>query len=223
MTALIAAVWIFHAGANEPIYDRFLVIVAGPAAVLMAYTWRRISPKPAAVAALAGGVLAVHLWSATPFPRKERLGYPELVESLLAGPDRNRRVYLVAGDALHEGSFIAEVLLRERPGGHIIVRASKALASTVWGTQYELLVHSPGEAAEYLSASHIGVVVMQDTRTPAHMDFLQSALAGNAAWQPVAAPPGIRMYRRIEPEPPGPLRLRINMRGSLNRDIELIE
>jgi hypothetical protein len=39
----------------------------------------------------------------------------------------------------------------------------------------------------------------------------------------VQSPPGIRMYRRLEPEPPGPLRLRIGMRGSLNRDIELVE
>jgi hypothetical protein len=85
-----------------------------------------------AVAALAGAILAVHLWSATPFPRNERLGYPELVESLLAGPDRNRRVYLIAGDALREGGFIggrkSAMVAGRRAAGHPHVPPHRARA-----------------------------------------------------------------------------------------------
>jgi hypothetical protein len=220
MPAIAVSVGLLHSAANVAWNDRYIVTGLPPLAILMAIGWRRIAPAPEWRTVLA---LATLLLARGALESKPSLGYPALVESLLAGPDAARRVYLTAGDALHEGGFISELLLREQPGRHVVVRASKALSTTKWSYDYQLIHHSAAEVAEYLRASHIGAVVMQDTRRPAHMDFLMSALENNPAWQPVQAPRGIRIYRRLEPEPPGPLRLRIRMRGALNRDIELIE
>jgi hypothetical protein len=74
-----------------------------------------------------------------------------------------------------------------RPG-HIVLRASHALADSDWnGGSYKLLFHSAAEVSDYLSYLPIGVVVIDRTNYPRphlHQPLLEEAIASHPEiWQ----------------------------------------
>jgi hypothetical protein len=57
--------------------------------------------------------------------------------------------------------FIAEMAMRERRPGHIVLRASKVLAKSLWtGSDYKALYHTPVEVMRYIEQIPVGILVM---------------------------------------------------------------
>ncbi len=87
-------------------------------------------------------------------------------------------VLLVCGDALGEGMLISEVAARESRPGHIVLRASKMLASEGWmGSNYRTLFQDQREVLQYLEDIPTGIVIIDESgrRTP-HGQLLYRAI-----------------------------------------------
>jgi hypothetical protein len=70
-------------------------------------------------------------------------------------------VILVSGDVIAEGDFIAERLARDLRRTEIVLRASNALASSMWnGIDYRLRFQSAGEVRQYLLDLPVHYVVV---------------------------------------------------------------
>jgi hypothetical protein len=96
-------------------------------------------------------------------PKKNHYGIDEAALSLLSRSDLHDATILVSSDATGEGGFIAELAMREKRPGHVVVRASKALASSNWmGSFYTLQYKTPEELLKYLEESRTAVVVIID-------------------------------------------------------------
>ena len=143
------------------------------------------------------------------------------VHFILAGPDSASVVYLVAGSASYEGSFIAAMDLAERPGRHIVLRSSKMLAKSDWSsTDYRLLLSAPPQVAGFLASSPISVIALDDQPGRPDVELLRSGLRLVPSWVEVPAPKGFHIYRRTPPLAPGPVTVRVDMRETLGKYLE---
>lgn len=203
MIALLAAFVVFTA--LTPVHwDDYRVVVALPAVLSLIAAnvrWlqeRRQAREPRAarrfsvsLAALACVGFAAGLAF---FPRKPDTGYRS---AIAGGLLRGDAVALIAGDALHEGSFIAEAALADPGLRGTVLRSSKALAVTDWdGHTYALRYPSAQQLNRFLDEQRVTLVVVQaDERSRAYVNGLREALRGNAGWTSSAAP-GMELYRR---------------------------
>jgi hypothetical protein len=177
--------------------------LAVPLALLFALhagSWlaRRMPRK----AILAGGVLiltavaGVNIGQVEPKPSR---GFVEIAHDVIADPALGKTTMLISSDPFGEGMFIAEMAMHENRPGHVIVRASKALADVGWmGQNYALRYRSPEEVRVYLADEGIGLIVVDDgggTRMP-HRDVLARFLASSPDWAPAEAAGSVRVYRR---------------------------
>jgi hypothetical protein len=126
-------------------------------------------------------------------------------------------VYLVGGDAEHEGSFIEDVAFDDQAAKHFVVRSTKALIKTDWSmSYYQPLYRSAADMAAFLNQSRISLVVVQEGLARPDLQML-SAAAVQAAWSPVPAPSGTLAWRRTTPLPPGEVRVSVDMRDKLGK------
>jgi 4-amino-4-deoxy-L-arabinose transferase-like glycosyltransferase len=189
LAALVLSTLAFHTLVFAGVESRYLIgalpammVLAGAGAVwlvesLGAAGVPRVWATGAAVLAVAGiyGVERFRL------ERKVSDGYPAIVRELLTKPAFRDSVMLVSARAAREGAFIAEVAMQEQRPGHLVLRASKALARISWsGTRYQELFADAAGMADYLEGIPVGLVAVDtdDTvpRRHPHQDQLLEAL-----------------------------------------------
>jgi hypothetical protein len=153
-------------------------------------------------AVFAGGVLilaavaGVNIGQMAPKPSR---GFVEIAHGLIADPVLGKTTMLIASDPFGEGMFIAEMAMHEKRPGHVIVRASKALADVGWmGQNYALRYRTPEDVGVYLAGEGISLIVVDDggsTRMP-HRDVLARFLTSSPDWEPAETAGSVRVYRR---------------------------
>ena len=89
---------------------------------------------------------------------------------VLSRPQFKNSVLLVSGGRKGEGILISEVAARESRPGHIVLRASKMLASDDWmGRNYRPLFQDQREVLQYLEGIPVGIVIIKgDGRNTPH-------------------------------------------------------
>jgi hypothetical protein len=127
---------------------------------LMARWWQ---PLPRAPKYLLAGVAVAALIGANVHaaPVKRYFGFSEAARDILSHGEFKNSALLVCSDAEGEGALISEVAMREHRPGHIVLRATKMLASSDWmGWDYRPLFHDSAATLAYLETIPTAVVVI---------------------------------------------------------------
>ncbi len=116
-------------------------------------------------AAALAGVVAVAFGAGTfSIPRKGDRGFADMVADIIRAPDLSKSVILISSQYDGEGIFIAEMAMDEKRPGHVILRASKALADSQWnGSGYHTLFADAPSVMRFLDRVPVGVLVMDNT------------------------------------------------------------
>ena len=241
--AMPVAFWVFHAvvpsAAAETRYTAAVVapilmfFVAGVAWVASSIPPRSL-PFPVRAGVLALGAACVFAATTFTIPRKLSYGFSELAEELVNRPDLRDTVWLVSSEAEGEGMLIAEVAMRERRPGHILLRASKMLALVDWdGGRYESLLPTPEQSLAYLESVPVRLLIIDrnPSRYPLahHASLLKMLAKYPDHWQligtypravPVTAPNSrIEVYRLLTQENKPVGAIEINLQYTLGRTI----
>ena len=237
------SVWVFHSIVPSGVDERYLILAVPALLMFLVAGMATVAehlPLPRLTAGQKGAVvtLAVALVFAKEtfvIPQKAWYGMAEVTQRLLSTPDIQESVILLSLDSRSEGMFIAEIAMRERRPGHIVLRASKILAKSEWtGRNYEALYHTPAEVMSYLEQIPVGVLVsdrsipVQDQRE--HHRLLNQMLeAYPQRWELVGTypltrggtqyPDALRMYRLIGHENRRVGTIHIDMSYMLNKTI----
>lgn len=191
------------------------LIMFGTVAVawlLRRYRWPAISGV--ALAALAA-VVAFDIHAS---PLKRHFGFSEIARDLLSRPQFKNSVFLVCSNAEGEGMLISEVAAHESRPGHIVLRATKMLASINWmGSDYQVLFHNPQDLIQHLEGIPAGIIVVDNEgRRALHGQLLYQGLQSHPErWELLSRVNDIEVYRLIghEDKPVG--KIRIPMRSGL--------
>ena len=190
--------------------------------------WRGLKtvPRNLAVALALVAMLAFNIYRS---PIKRHYGFSEIAQDLSSRPAFKDSVFLVCGDALAEGMFISEVAAREARPGHIILRASKMLASEDWmGAYYQPLFQDQKMLLRYLEDIPTGIVILDDggRRSP-HGQLLYQAIQSHPEnWELLSRYSrdsrygDILLYRLIGHEGKPVTKIRIPMRSGLFGNFE---
>jgi 4-amino-4-deoxy-L-arabinose transferase-like glycosyltransferase len=237
LLALILSVWAFHSVVRAGLEWRYMMTAIPPAIALagagarwLADVLSRAGLRAAWAAVcvlLATG--ALYAWERFTLVVKPSDGYPALVRELLAKPEFRHSVMLVAADAAREGAFIAEVAVQERRPGHVVLRATKMLASSTWsGRQYRTRYDHPEDVGDFLESVPVGLVALDTDPTvpwrPHRQQLVEALRQRPDRWALVnlGAYPNsrLRVYRLAghESRPAG--KVRVDMRPRLGRVIE---
>jgi hypothetical protein len=208
---------------------------AGAAALAGLLTPRRGGPwlrcgLPAAALLLIGWEMIV--------PQGSRCqGFRPVALDLLADPGLRHAVFLVSSDEPGEGMFIAEVAGHERRPGHVVLRASKVLAKSMWDTSgYIPLYRTAEEVMEFLTKVPVDIVVV-DTSIPASSarlrqqpQLLQAIGDRPDRWKLLGSyaetrgrgvqPDAIKVYQLVRADAGRRRAIRIDMSDVLGRTIE---
>jgi Dolichyl-phosphate-mannose-protein mannosyltransferase len=142
-----------------------LFIFAGADRVISWLMNRGLSPKMATASVLLVAGLAFFVQTFK-IEKNEFSGFAPIATSLLSNPQAKQSTLLVSSDACGEGSFIAEVAMREKRPGHIVQRTSKALASSTWGGgKYQAKFTNEQAILDFLQKSPVQYLVL-DTSLP---------------------------------------------------------
>lgn len=231
MLALILGGCCFHVLVNVPLLDGYLLPMAPALAVLFAAglqffveLFGRSTAKGRVIQlACAALTFAIVVQAALIKTAKPDTGCHLLINELQSSSPSD--IYLVAGDAVHEGALIAEVALADPQPQRFVLRASKVLSASSWaGRGYRLRFTTPDEVRKYLDDSHVGLIFAQQRSTPAHMLLLTRAVREEPQmWtQLLISRPsgGFQVFRRAGPMPQGTPVIRIDMRDKLGRFLE---
>lgn len=200
MLGLAMSALLFHTLAGWPLEDRYL-LTSAPAVAVMAAVGLRDCLNLFASLRYAVPVLcmgAALFSDGAQYVRKPDLGYHRFADETLA---QSHATSLIVGDALHEGSYIAEMDLRDQRPSHTILRGSKALAQSTWeGRSYRMLFRSPEEVSAWLDSTDITLVIVQPSGPP-HVFQLLEAMGSDAAhWHELHAPAylhSVRLFERV--------------------------
>ena len=156
-------------------------------------------------------------------PLKRHYGFSEVARDLLSRPQFKNSVFLVCSNAEGEGMLISEVAAHEPRPGHIVLRATKMLASMDWmGSNYQASFHDPQDMLLLLEGIPAGVVVIDEEgrRTPHGQLLYQGLQSHPEKWQLWSRVNGIEIFRLIghEDKPVG--KIRIPMRSGLYGSFE---
>jgi hypothetical protein len=226
--------WAFFSIVAVPWDDRYLM-AATPAFILLIYrTWQWSADCIFASTKRSCGWLASVLAICTvascmlrglPASQKPNANYGIAASRLIAGPDSNSNVFLVAGDVPFEGAFIAAAAFADQPIHHIILRSTKALRmSDMSKSPFQLIFHNASEVADFLTASPVSTIIVQDP-PPVRSDLpmLAAALTDKRYWEESLPIGHARIYRRVAPLPRGPVTIKVDIAESLQASIEWIE
>lgn len=184
--AFIVGVVVFQAIAPVGLEARHLIPVI-PAALMFAvagFAALADALKRPVLAGLLGVlVLASVVW---PVESKGTAGFGPLAEAV-RNETAPQEVTLVSSDARGEGMFIAEVAMHETRPGHIIQRASKALASSTWsGSGYAPAFADDDALLAFLTNGKIHYLVLDDSvpeaKRCAHHDQLKRVVEQHSEW-----------------------------------------
>jgi hypothetical protein len=193
ITALVLSCWIFYSVVNVP-FNEFFLVTSIPAMIVLAAAGteellhRAVSAglsvrlPAAALGALALGFAG---WNVHRMPLKSGQLAQRIV-GVLYGDSKS--IWMVAGPPNFEGSLIAEVALRDRAQDHIVLRASKMLASSTWSrAHYRMLFHDPSSVLNLLDRDRVGWIISQEYDGAPHVRQLDDAVASmSSVWQRVA-------------------------------------
>jgi hypothetical protein len=220
MPALAISGWAFHSLANAGWADHYLISAAPAVAALSGrgfrFCWEALASAGARVV-LATAVVAVLLWTALPLAHKHDLGYHRMTGG-------TGRVSLIAGSALAEGAFTAEMDLRDPGLTRFVLRGYKVLAWADWlGHEYGLRFTTPEQVLAGLDQMRVDAVLVERDSPLPHVAQLLAALHP-PAWRPAhpeGLPSGALDFERAVPLPPGEPSLQIDMRYTLQRTLKL--
>lgn len=134
-------------------------------------------------------ILAVNIAETKPL---HPTGFASVAADLVANPRFRNSVFLVSSGAGGEGMFIAEVAMREQRPGHIVLRGTKALATSDWlGDVYEPLYRTPAELMQYLDSIPVGVLIIDQTADSREHERLLMRVVQDYAdqWERIATYP----------------------------------
>ena len=234
MIAFAISCWIFHSTVNVPIFQDFL-ITAAPAAIVLAAggasaLLRYLPPGSSWNRPVAMALVALFLWTAGSniygMQRKPSWGARRIVTDNQLYRD-SQTVWLVAGTPTFEGGLIAETALRDVARQHIVLRASKVLASSSWaGASYRMVFQDRSSVAAFLDQAHVGWVLIQANDGMPHIRQLDETMLSIApAWRGEALSrqaPDVTIFKRVEPLPGDP-KIEIDMRDKLGSVFRLHE
>jgi hypothetical protein len=165
--------------------------------------------------------------------RRTPQGFAAAAQELASRPELAKSVVLVSSLRAGEGAFIAEMALRERRPGRIVLRATKVLASSGWsGQSYVLRFPAPEEIAAYLESIPVGVVVWDGDRgyasMPHHQLLIEALRRDPGRWQrlgsyPANGPPNlprVEVYRQVGHENRPRNRIRLDLERRLGKVLE---
>jgi hypothetical protein len=188
--------------------------------------WQRIKTVPKTI--MVGlALVALFAFNLHGSPIKRHYGFSEVAQDLLSHPTFKDSVFLVCGSPTSEGVLISEIAGRESRPGHIVLRASKMLASEDWmGSHYQPLFHDEQEMLRYLEGVPVGIVVIdEDGRLTPHGRLLfQGIQLHPEKWKLISQyptndrsnfPSGILAYSLIGHEGRPVSKIRIPMRSGL--------
>jgi hypothetical protein len=214
--------WIFHSLVNAGLANYYLITAVPPVIVLAAagvnHLLQRL-PKPwwrIPVSGVALGIAVINVTS--PALKKDNSALLLTRDDFIYNdPDK---IWLVAGSAGSEGALIADVALRDSALQHIVLRASKMLASSTWfGLGYHLRFRDEDAVCKFLDAAHVGWVIMRVDDPAPHLRQLSSAVLSNPhTWQRVSASDslvGWDIFKRAGPLPAGAAKIEIDMTDKL--------
>jgi Dolichyl-phosphate-mannose-protein mannosyltransferase len=111
---------------------------------------------------------------------KEYHGFDE-VASTLEAPEFQRSVVLVSSEDDNEGTFIAEIAMRDIRPSHVILRATKMLSQSDWlGRAYRLQFTTPAQVQQFLHDTPVNVIVIdneQGDKSYPHQALLKQTVA----------------------------------------------
>jgi hypothetical protein len=138
-----------------------LFAVAGVASLAQCLSGRGLDrAKWATVLALATG-LGFAIWTFR-IPQRRYHGFAEAASLVLKEPGMKDSVSMICADASGEGAFVASVAEGDRRPGHIVLRASKILATTSWnGTFYKATYSTPEDLLRYLESVPVRILAVQ--------------------------------------------------------------
>ena len=183
-----------HLAALAPTWVIFTTIGAG---ALVHLVWRRAGAgaRETAAALGIGAALVAMVIGNGSLPTKHWSGWGGAARDLVSRGENAPSRMLVGSDPVGEGLFVAGFALadHERPN-RIVLRASKVLGNANWsGREYERRFGTSGAIIEYLRATGIGIVVIDESvrgtrHWYAHMDQLTEAVAGpETSWVPIGS------------------------------------
>jgi hypothetical protein len=184
--AFLLGTYIFLSVASAGIEVRFLVPAIAPAIMLAVPGARHIAGR-FPIRFLPGGLaqdllllLVALLFSGNiiTVPAKASFGFKTAVDQLAQMPQFQNSVVLVSsGDRIGEGIFIAEVAMRDRSGGQVVLRADKVLADSNWlGTDTRPLYSGPSQIMPCLEAVPVDFIVLDNLQGDAHFEHHRQLL-----------------------------------------------
>lgn len=241
--AQIISVLLFHSIVPAGLEPRYLIPSIPPFVLIVAYSlsWLakehgRTTYRMKGLAVLLLPLMMIGFVIETfTVPAKACGGFRPIVEQLVQEPELDRSVLLIASDVLGEGMFVAEAAMGEPRPGHVILRASKVLASSDWnGENYRPIFHSAQELVARLESIPVGVLVIDTSAfegaRPIHQQQLLEMIDSHPqTWQLTGTFPvrrwgsfydnAVRIYRQVGHESQPPRRIVIDMTESLGKTI----
>jgi hypothetical protein len=203
MLGLAAAVLMFQGLGGWPLQDRYLLMSAPAVAALAAAGCRACLhsfSSPRRLGALFLCAAAVVAFDARHYSKKPDLGYHIFASEALA---QAHTTSLIAGDAFHEGSYIAEMDLLDPRRAHTILRGTKMLSFSTWaGNFYRMRFASPSDVGGWLDKTDVTLVIVETTGPPHVVQLLESLRADPAHWRQLPGavfPRDVRLFERDSP------------------------
>jgi Dolichyl-phosphate-mannose-protein mannosyltransferase len=241
--ALICSVWAFHSIVPITGVDRrYLIAIMPPllmfliAGIRAVARWTAFLPIGPHLRLWITATIVVLIFLMTNYsvPQKRHFGFDEVAE-YLEGSEYKDGVFLVSSQAQDgEGMLISEIAMREKRPSHIILRATKMLSQSDWmGRRYSLLYNTPQEVMNFLKATPVEVVVIQDqegeTEYPDHKLLQQTIKSYPEEWAHIGTfpqrgvgEPGskIDVYRLKSAVGRTASKIRINLPFTLKHSVE---
>jgi hypothetical protein len=171
-------------------------------------------------------------------PRQTSFGYGEAAKFFVTNYRPDQPI-LVASDTLGEGMMISEIALHDkkpRPT-HYVLRASKLLADVNWtGSEYRLMYQTPEQIMEFLSATSIPLVALDESVPPEQLSAHQKLLSDTVRTYPnswkvvqeftvvrdgIPFPRALRIYLLTGPVSTRRIPIEINLQRMLGKTLEL--
>ena len=173
---------------------RHWIMLLPPILILSGYAVTRFRGWVGALLAIPAVVMFPWVWY-----RQTPVGCRELIEQLHLP---SRMMVSVGDGSLGEGSWTAEVSMKERYPASLVARGSRVLATSGWnGEHYRSLVSSREEVAKVLDELAIDVVVLDtpEATAPLHHVLLAATVEGSPAWRPCGRSKEFAAWCRTQP------------------------